>query len=287
MYEGLSFNGSRVRLGTSLNCDRIILKNTDVKEYQTLLNAQVHLSLFNPVLRNQKWNGFGIRTALLHAWNESLGILETVFESGENLESLLRETIRSPRSSILEAIGELFLIFKRTGFLWGDFAPRNILINSEKKILCLVDFERTSGFIRGGVSDEVFSHYFSHYAWEEFSCFLRKAEQELVFPPWINEGYHEPVLFENISSSRKRSLLRHIHGHNKEYTVEEIHAIEKLMAEVATPIHQDGLFHFPMDFLDPIASRGGANEYVKAVMEFYKLGRYQWLSKIRKLAESF
>jgi len=124
---------------------------------------------------------------------------------------------------------------KGTGFLWGDFAPRNIIIDWFNSIMWLCDFERKIVLRECPVSDVGFTRYIRNYSFEEFSSLLLIEDQNILFDGLFTEEFGK-VAIENISSKRKKEILRRLFGNNDFYNLGQLCEVEDLMAFVATPL---------------------------------------------------
>lgn len=104
----------------------------------------------------------------VYDWNEQSSVVTMSYCEGENLECLLcTPTTRNFAIKILQELLK-FVIFNK--FFWYDFAPRNILINSDS--IFFVDFEK-------GIDNNVehLKLFLRNHVFEEYSSFLMKNER--------------------------------------------------------------------------------------------------------------
>jgi len=287
MFYVLSFDPEKVMIALTYEGRVIVKKRTTKKEYRNIVLARQHLLKYQPTIISNKYGEISITVAEVFEWNQKTGILSTVFCQGKNFEGVLRESIGKNREEMVDFIKDIFEIFKSNGFLWGDFAPRNIIWNESQKIIYLVDFERNLYLKDCPIGQYLFDRYVRNYSREEFSCFLSQQEQSALFDGFLEENHRGFTQADQITSKRKLVLLKSMYGEKKCYSLDEVCKIEDIMAYVATPFKVNDVFFFPMDMLDLIGSKGGPNEYAKTVMEISKLEAFQRFSELKKIAKNF
>lgn len=287
MFDVLSFDSKKVEISLNASGETIVKKQTTQKEYINITLARQHLLKHQPVLDFAMIQNFSISVAGVSDWNQELGILSTFFCNGDNLEGILKNSFGKDRVDWIEILKKIFEIFKSSGFLWGDFAPRNMILDWSQKTLWLVDFERDLQLKDGPIEQEVFNRYVCNYSREEFSCFLSKEEQFSVFREFLRENCTRLVPTDQIASKRKKGLLKNLFGDKNCYSIAELYQTEDVMVFVATPFYVNEVLFFPMDSLDQIGSKGGTNEYVNAVMAIRNLREPARFSELKKRAEAF
>ena len=282
MFHVLSFNQGRIEILSNAEGRVIVRKKTSEKEYQNLVLAQQHLLKHRPTLVCRKWQQVSISVAEVSEWNQEAKLLSTFFCHGDNLEEILRKSFGSAREDWIDFLRKIFELFKSNGFLWGDFAPRNMIWDQTKKIIWLVDFERMLHLKDCPIEHGIFNRYVRDYSREEFSCFLNPLEQRILFKGFLEEDYPGHVPISQIASKRKKALLKNTFGEKESYPLSELREVEDIMVFVATPFQVHGILFFPMDSLDRIGNKGGPDEYTKAVMEIKNLGEHKRYVELKR-----
>lgn len=283
MYKGLSFDSSRVSLVTSGGV-RLVRKKTEEREYQQLIQAQNHLESFCPDVSADGMGSWKIRVAEWVGWDPLKGEIQTRFCDGSNLEELLKTSIGSNREPVIRFLVNLYQTFRNIGFLWGDFAPRNMLLDGVSSTVRLVDFERQLELLPV-VGKRKFVRYVREYSREEFASFFTTEEQNVLFGEILEQEDDDlfiPTL--HIRSRRKRVLLQSLFGMREQYQIRDVRYVEDLMVHVATPLELEGVYRFPMELLDLIGSIGGSREYAEAVLAANSGGRIESFSELRRRA---
>lgn len=282
LFNVLSFDPSKVRLiQGGCGGGGVVVKKTTIQELNNIILARKYLLSKNLSLTLEMMN-LNISVVEVIGWDRK--ILSTPYKEGLNLELLLRNYSGNERIIWVEGIKSLFTLFRSIGFLWGDFAPRNIIWDFSHNVLWLVDFERDFLALNDSASKSLFSKYVRSYSWEEFSSFLTKEEQSFVFDDFFDNDHNpfESLLIKKISSKRKKGLLERIFGYKEYYSQQEVCYVESLMVDVATPIKTDDGLFFPMDILDSLNDKGGTDAYIRAVVSLENVSEED---KIRKLKE--
>ncbi len=286
MFHVLSFDPERVTVSSCPDGKMIVNKKTTKKEYANILLAQQHILKHPLILIPRKNKVIRIATAEIFRWNENEQLLSTLFSQGKNLEQVLRKTFGTKRGKFIHLIRMIFESFKENGFLWGGFAPRNMILNQSKGIICIVDFERESQFKDLPIERFVFNRYVRNYSFEEFSCFLTHDEKEILFYGFLDEDENGIVERSHIASKRKCALLEILFSMKEYYSLAEVRYAEDIMSAVVTPFLVHDLFFFPMDLIDLIGKKGGPNEYARIIMSIYKLGESERFSQLKKCAKA-
>jgi hypothetical protein len=286
MFNILSFDPDKVQVYQSTKGYIAVRKKSCEQEYVNFIRSKQHLEKYQPLIHNKTYGDLKIRTVPMESWDEKEKILSTLFCKGENLEKILREIHGDYRSVWIECIKNLFKKFQEIGFMWGDFAPRNIIWNSVENILWLVDFERTLVLRDCPIEQKLFNRYIRNYSREEFSCFLTINEQAVLFEGFLDENASAYIPIEYITSQRKIGLLRSLFGSKPSYSLHEVHEVEDIMVFVATPFFIGSAQFFPMDSLDIIGSKRGSHEYINAVLAIRNLDETSRFSELTRISRS-
>lgn len=286
MFYVLSFDPKKVEVASAPDGKTIVRKKTTEEEHRNITLAQQHLLKHCPVLTGDEWGMISISVVETFDWDQESKILSTIFYQGKNLEEILRESIGQERSRLIDLVRKTFEVFKSSGFLWGDFAPRNMIWDQSRKIIWLVDFERELHLKDCSIEQCTFNRYIRSYSREEFSCFLSQQEQSILFNGFLEENCSGSIPISQINSKRKKTFLKSMFGGKECYSLNEVRQIEDIMASVATPFMVNGTFFFPMDSLDQIGSKGGSNEYVSTVMAICGLEGYERFSELKRRTET-
>lgn len=286
MFNVLSFDKRKIEISSDADGKIIVRKRTSNVEYKNIILAHQHFQKYHPMFVHQKRDDIFISIAEISGWNQNTNELSTFFCQGSNLEEILRMSFGQMRNDLINFLRKIFKIFKSKGFLWGDFAPRNMIWNKDKKILWLVDFERHLRLKDGPVNKSKFSRYIRNYAMEEFSCFLNDKEQKILFNGFLKEDCSVRVPVNKITSKRKKSLLRCLFGEKMYYSLQEVRKAEDIMVFVATPFKVGSIYFFPMDIFDLIGSKGGPNEYAKTAVAIKDLKESKRHVELKRCAEN-
>lgn len=271
----LSFDASRVKL-TNYKNRRAVSKHTSKVEFQQIQAVRAHLIDKLPKRECLKlWN---IQTAPILNWSEKRAILTTRYCSGTNSETLLKDTLtsgnQSQRNALLYILHQFIFLLREIGLLWGDLAPRNIIINLAKRQIRLVDFERPLVLQHRKTNSLFFSRFLRGYAKEEFSSHLTRQEQKQFFNGLIyNDDRPKERYLSEIKSKRMGALLHELFGENNSYTGDQIRIVENLMANIATPFSIGNKYFFPSEIVDQISSRKGAKEYANIARQLCRRNR--------------
>jgi len=261
-FNILSFNETKIEIVYLEKGTPVVRKRTTKKEYFQIMSAHEHL-IKHPAITESDM--ISILPAPVVEWCGCENVLVTEYCHGKNIEQILCTCDRHTKKKWIKIFKEIYAQFKLNGFLWGDFAPRNMIFNEKLKTIRIVDFERKLILYNDGVDSDFFSRYVRNYSLEEFSCFLFEHEQEILFSGLTLIEKPKVISTEEIQSKRKKELLSALFGAKNCYTVEEILEAEKLMVNVATPFLIDNKVVYPMDIIDNITSQTGPKTYVKII----------------------
>ncbi|PIR04948.1 MAG: hypothetical protein COV57_01780 [Candidatus Liptonbacteria bacterium CG11_big_fil_rev_8_21_14_0_20_35_14] len=256
----LSFDSSKIKIKKDSNNKLIVIKKTCINEFININKVRINFN--NSQVLNEK---IIIKIANLIEWDEENLILKTEFCSGINCEIALKSTKDvDSRLFFINIFKNLFITLREIGFLWGDLAPRNMVIDKENNYLWLFDFERKT-FIEKSVLPERFIRFLYNYALEEFSCFLFKDEQDYLFQDFILKSINGLIRKNNIESKRKKILLYYFFGDKEYYSLDEIREIEMTMARAMTPFTLNGSIKYPAITIDNICKQKGLIYYAKYI----------------------
>jgi len=281
----LSFDPEKVVIEKLPTGKKVVRKKTTKKEYEQIVNAHKHV-WDNPIKLITGQMEIQLLIAPVLEWIAEESLLVTDYCSGVNVEKILRYANYGEIGVWISLLKEMFFNLRNTGFLWGDFAPRNMVFDNIARTICIFDFERNQVLQNRPAGIEQFSRYVRNYAREEFSCFLLKDEQSLLFSDFLVEERPMNIALSSLESKRKSNLLRTMFGERSYYSTYEIQRAEDIMVDVATPLEIDGSKVFPMDFLDEIATTGGVDEYVNAVQKIKNINGKQRIEQLAAITKT-
>jgi tRNA A-37 threonylcarbamoyl transferase component Bud32 len=284
-FDVLSFDPDRVKLDVTQGGKVTIRKTTSETEFQNIIRAHEYITE-HPLELDLGSTKIHLSPVSVIEWERSSSVLVTEYIRGDTLEHILREHDHPQRKEWIALLRQLVSKFRLSGFLWGDLAPRNMIYSREECRIAIFDFEREQTFQSDAANTATFSRYLRSYPREEFSCFLLKGEQDLLFAGFLTKEVNGCMHISEISSSRKRALLKMLSGEKEVYSIEEVERIEDDMAYVATPFFVGNTLFHPMDILEKIGSKGSPEAYASAVKRIRNLGeeeRFDDLSKSAKV----
>lgn len=253
----LNFDSRKVRIGKG-----VVKKRTSLLEYQQFCLARDYLQSNLIVLDC----GISVKTASLIDWTNN--DLITEFCLGLNLEHALIQQI--DKLFCINVIRELLQMFRKRGFLWGDMAPRNMVLDKKSNIIYIFDFERKLIIKDNPLDEENFNRFFRNYAYEEFSCVLFPCDQKALFAELLVVDSGGEILTSEIGSKRKKRLLEHLIGQKERYLIEEVCLVEDLMSAAATPFMANDKVVYPMFLIEKIVKKGGSYAYATTVKALEK-----------------
>lgn len=232
-----SLDSSKYFIKFSNQNGKIFCKRSTSDEYNSCILAKDILSRYPDIKIGN--NYYQIRIPQLY--NYSNGILEMEFFYGDNLELLLRsKETHSQGVLYLNSILE-FLISK--GFNWGDFAPRNILINDNE--ICIVDFEKS---LMNFIDNQI--EYLQNHVYEEYSSFIFENERlwsiDDVF--LLNETENVNISIESIKIKRCKYLCKLLYNTETISLLEYLNAW-KLILKAEIPFIYNDNYIFPRIYL--------------------------------------
>jgi serine/threonine protein kinase len=204
-------------------------------------------------------NDFTVETAPVLEFISSKSLQISKFCPGLNLEHILRYDYQH-RSMWLYFLRDVLEKFRERGFLWGDLAPRNIIIDTILKKLYILDFERKLFILDKTVSKGLFGKSFREHAFEEFSAFMYYREQVQLFFDYVYAPYKYEFTVNDISSRRQMALLQYYYGAKNIYSSQEMRYVQDLMAFIARPYKG-----YPIYMINELTKKGGIYEYIRIV----------------------
>lgn len=168
------------------------------------------------------------------------------FLTGDNLELELRTP--KHHGTAANITNSLFQYFYDNQLYWGDFAPRNIIIDSENKMINLCDFER-------GISAHTSKkEYLQNYVYEEYAAFLFPSERH--FSESLNNIFlvdkPQPIELTDIHSNRVKSIVKEQNISEHNLTTQTVANINKMIVLAETPYKKNGEDVFPIVKLEQI-----------------------------------
>lgn len=168
------------------------------------------------------------------------------FLTGNNLEIALRTP--QYRNDAVKVTNSLFQYMYDNYLYWGDFAPRNIMIDSDKHIINLCDFERG---IKTNITGK---EYLQNYTYEEYAAFLFPKER--TFSEKLNDIFtvdqEYPVAMMDIHSNRVKSIIKEKDMSEVTLTNQTVANINKMIIIAETPYKKQDQNVFPIIDLEKI-----------------------------------
>ncbi len=170
---------------------------------------------------------------------------------GNTLEELLVKLDSAERNQYLADARIILEHLYDKGILWGDMAPRNIIVNFSEGVVeyYILDFEKS--FLRESeieFTDRV-EHCRGPMCVEEFGAVCFRDEVEKCFEPYFAPDTWELSSQEQISfRNPKRELMAIFDGRGEEVpTIGDYNRLEKEVMEVRFPFVENGKVHYPLD----------------------------------------
>ncbi|MBQ4084644.1 MAG: hypothetical protein IJC30_03195 [Alphaproteobacteria bacterium] len=232
---------------TSIDGRDIIIKKSSFNEVKKIEEAR-HI-LKNHTIRI---NGdeFNFHLPKIYDYVDGKIYMERL--TGDNLEIGLRTA--QNREKFVETTNSLFQYLYDNKIYWGDFAPRNIIIDTNKHSIGLCDFER-------GIQHNVFGKDFlQNYAYEEYGAFLLPSERsfsEKISAIFSVDKKHT-ITMDDIKSNRVKSIIRAQHIPQDSLTNQTIANVNKMIVLAETPYRLNKEIIFPIVRLEQIKDRSYA-----------------------------
>lgn len=264
VFNVLSLDPERIRVEETGN-GLIVCKKTSMLEYRQIREAKSWLRANTATLT---FEGSAYRVVLPKdvIWIEERNELQTSFCAGRNFEM---EIVRSPLSERARhvAFAKAFISWMRESrFLWKGSAPRNILIDHARRMVSIVDFER-SLFLGGNVSDQEFDFFLVGTVHEEFSCFFLRDEIVELFPTIWNWPKNGKLV--EVTSSRQCRLIKTVYGITSSRVSDSVYSkTARMMSDAAMPfLLGEGQVFYPAYALEEL---NGGQGYVNAVLDLLR-----------------
>ena len=271
-----SFNAQKVKFKKTYKGIDFVEKVATKKEFKNICIAEKYLVKY-PMTIKIKQKPINVRPAKVLGWDDKNSLLKLELCKGLNLESELKKQDFFNRAELLKLIESLFLEIRRIGFLWGDFAPRNMIYNSKKNEIGIFDFEKNTKFLNRTANDTEFSRFVHQYSMEEFACLLFPKEQQKLFGDLNLKKEVGRIKTNDINSARKKALLKLLFGKKSTYTLDKVVKVENIMRDIATPIKIDSGIVYSMELIEQIVKQSNVNNYARlAKVLFNKKGREKY-----------
>lgn len=222
----------------------VIVKQSSFNEIQNIEKARSIFKKHHIVL-----NGEEFQFHLPKIYDYQNGCIYMEFLLGKNLELSLRNN--HTRESAIQTTNCIFQYMFDKQIYWGDFAPRNIMIDEDNKKINLCDFERG---IKLNISNK---EYLQNYVYEEYAAFLLPPERNFsetmnhIFT--VNEVY--PISFDEIKSNRVKSIIIETGLPMDKLTNQTVANVNKMIILAETPYKQNGIPVFPIIELEETKDR--------------------------------
>src|SRR3989338_1552108 len=264
-----SFNAQKVRFKKTSEGMDFVEKVTTKKEFKNIYTAEKYL-IKHPISIKIRQKPVNVRPAKVLDWDGKNNLLKLELCKGFNLESEFKKQNFFNRVELLKLIKSLFLEVRRTGFLWGDFAPRNMIYNFKKNEICIFDFEKNTKFLNRVANDAEFSRFVHHYSMEEFACLLFPKEQRKLFDDLNLKKEVGIINTSDINSTRKKALLGLLFGEKHTYTLDKVVKVENIMRDIATPIKINSKIVYPMELIEQIVKQSNVDNYARLAKVLFK-----------------
>ena len=150
--------------------------------------------------------------------------------------------------------------------MWHDFAPRNVIIDFNKKVIGFVDFER--GLTMAGSKwDKVeYYYYLSNIVAEEWGAFLTIDEFNYLLPNFWNSVKEVDDKPCSLVSKRKSAIFKVLYPEHV-VTIKKVVSISKAMQEVAQAKKIGKGINFPLIAIEKMTRKLGPNYYAQIVWQ--------------------
>lgn len=236
-----SYDADKVWAATMSNGRKVFCKKKIAKEIETNMH-------FLSVLSGKKIYAFGmefeISVPFIYDWNDETKVLTMEYCDGINLEFVLRN--EETYNFGVKILNELLKLFIDEKIYWIDFAPRNVLLTSNK--IKIVDFEKGLGLY----SNEV--EYLRNHVYEEYGSFSfmndRMYMPDEIFD--LNENEEEQNYYIPEIGPRRIKAVAKLLGYRNYLTKREYLQILKMFIIAEEPKMVFGKFIFPRVSLEKI-----------------------------------
>ena len=274
----VSFDENKVMFEYTNSGNLVVVKRTSQKEIDNMAEITKHLSRDRESL---VWNNieFKVKTARVISWDSEENLLLTEHFDGDNLELLLRSQNLNQRKEFVDFTKAFIGRMKKSGTLWVDAAPRNILINIRSREICILDFEKGCLLKDKPYTEEEFRFNVRGFISEEFGAFLFPEEQDQIFGSiWSEEDKEVSVNY--LRGKRERILYTKFFGEmGTEISLSKVMIIQRLMLAVVTPYFIGEEVFSPLVYL---AESQSAEEYVGRLLDLISTERSNWSTVLVK-----
>lgn len=222
----------------------IITKKSSFEEIKNIENARKFFKNKEIILNNKTYTFH-----LPHIYDYQNNTIYMEFMKGHNLELALRENEKHKTAA--QITSNLLQYLCDNKIYWGDFAPRNVLIDEANNKINLCDFER-------GIKDNIPQKtYLQHFVYEEYAAFLLPRER--TFSETIDKIFTvdniKSVQFREIKSNRVKHIIMAKHLAMNSLTNQTIANINKMIILAETPYLKQNNLIFPIIELETIKDK--------------------------------
>lgn len=214
---------------------KVVHKKTSYNEIKNLTKAQEFLKDKSIIVNDTKYS---IKVPEIYSWDENTNVLTMSFCSGKNLELMLRN--KDERATAIPFLQKMMGFVIKKHFYWQDFAPRNIIIDSNT--IYLIDFEKALTFEVDNLLNFLRPHVF-----EEYSSFLLPSERlittEQVFSP-SNGDKNMRISIDAIKVKRVKSIATAL-GYKSYISREQYLNIQSMIMKAEEPFETETGIVFP------------------------------------------
>lgn len=224
-----------------INGQEIIVKKSSFDEIRKIEEAR---KLFKHHCIKLDGKDFTFHLPKIYDYRENEIYMELL--TGDNLEINLRTP--QNRNQAVKVTNLLFQYLYDNNIYWGDFAPRNVMINVDKQTINLCDFER-------GIQTNITGKEFlQNYAYEEYAAFLFPRER--TFSEKLNDIFtvdrEHQITIDDIRSNRIKSIIKEMNIPENSLTNQTSANINKMIIIAETPYNVNGQNIFPIIELENI-----------------------------------
>lgn len=240
---------------TKYHNDNAYAKKTNESEVKNIQIASDFLKGKSVTVNGEAYK---IKVPEIYSWDNKCLIMEECI--GENLELMLRnDTKREVGKNFLNAAMNFCLSEK---FYWHDFAPRNMIVNRQDKIISLVDFER------GVTLDSNFNQkkYLRENVFEEYVAFLLPEERPIRTSRVFELQDEADTLMDvrSIKSNRVKKMAKKLNLPDNILYSQYLKIIYMLI-KAEEPLRRQGKVIFPIVQLEEILAKDGYDTYINEV----------------------
>ncbi|MBP1904868.1 hypothetical protein J2Z32_001492 [Paenibacillus turicensis] len=161
------------------------------------------------------------------------------YVEGPTLEEvLLNESNFVVRRNILKDIRELLDYLYDNGVLWGDMAPRNIILNQldGKRYYSILDFEKTKIFENRILHQERIDHCRGYMCIEEFGAVCSREEVEYCFRDYFDPCSWDTNSSDPVTFKMKNDFIEILSNRGVDVSIGNYNRLELEMMEIRFPL---------------------------------------------------